>query len=220
MTVKIPPWSYSSLTAYETCARQYKLLKIDKVVPFKETEAIRHGNEVHKALELRLKDKVPLPEKYMQYESIAVKLDKPGVFTEQEIALTRNLVPCGWWDKTCWTRGKIDVGIKNGDGVLLGDYKTGKVKPESSQLELFAAMKMSEDKTINRAKTMFIWLQYNKTTVHDVHRDDVPTIWSNFMARVNRLDNAYQNDKWPAKPSGLCAKWCPVGKKHCEFCGS
>jgi hypothetical protein len=55
------------------------LLKIDKVVPFKETEAIKHGNEVHKALELRLKDKVPLPEKYMQYESIAAKLDKPGV---------------------------------------------------------------------------------------------------------------------------------------------
>ena len=220
MTVKIPPWSYSSLTAYETCARQYKLLKIDKVVPFKETEAIRHGNEVHKALELRLKDKVSLPEKYMQYEPIAAKLDKPGVFVEQELALTRNLVPCGWWDKTCWTRGKIDVGVKNGDAVLLGDYKTGKVKPESSQLELFAAMKMSEDKTINRAKTMFIWLQHGKTTVQDVHRDDVPTIWGNFMARVNRLDNAFQLDKWPAKPSGLCREWCPVGKKHCEFCGS
>ena len=218
--MKIPAWSYSSLVDFEGCPRRYKLIRIDKVVPFKETEAIKHGNEVHKALELRLKDKVPLPEKYMQYESIAVKLDKPGVFTEQEIALTRNLVPCGWWDKTCWTRGKIDVGIKNGDGVLLGDYKTGKVKPESSQLELFAAMKMSEDKTITRAKTMFIWLAHGKTTTQDVHRDDVPTIWSNFMARVNRLDNAYQNDKWPAKPSGLCAKWCPVGKKHCEFCGS
>lgn len=220
METKIPPWSYSSLTAFETCPRQYKLLKIDKVVPFKETEAIKHGNEVHKALELRLKDKVPLPEKYMQYESIAAKLDKPGVFVEQELALTRNLAPCGWWDKSCWTRGKIDVGVKNGDAVLLGDYKTGKVKPESSQLELFAAMKMSEDKTITRAKTMFIWLAHGKTTVQDVHRDDVPTIWSNFMARVNRLDNAYQQDKWPAKPSGLCAKWCPVGKKHCEFCGS
>ena len=220
MTVKIPPWSYSSLTNFETCARQYKLLKIDKVVPFKETEAIRHGNEVHKALELRLKDKAPLPEKFMQYEPIAAKLDKPGVFVEQELALTRNLVPCGWWDKTCWTRCKIDVGVKNGDAVLLGDYKTGKVKPESSQLELFAAMKMSEDKTINRAKTMFIWLQHGKTTVQDIHRDDVPTIWGNFMARVNRLDNAFQRDKWPAKPSGLCREWCPVGKKHCEFCGS
>ena len=220
METKIPPWSYSSLTAFETCPRQYKLLKIDKVVPFKETEAIKHGNEVHKALELRLKDKVPLPEKYMQYESIAVKLDKPGVFVEQELALTRNLVPCGWWDKSCWTRGKIDVGVKNGDTVLLGDYKTGKVKSKSSQLELFAAMKMSEDKTITRAKTMFIWLAHGKTTAQDVHRDDVPTIWSNFMARVNRLDNAYQQDKWPAKPSGLCAKWCAVGKKHCEFCGS
>ena len=59
MTPKIPAWSYSSLTNFETCPRQFKLLKIDKVVPFKETEAIRHGNEVHKALELRLKDKTP-----------------------------------------------------------------------------------------------------------------------------------------------------------------
>jgi hypothetical protein len=101
----------------------------------------------------------------------------------------------------------------------LRTHNTGKVKPESSQLELFAAMKMSEDKTITRAKTMFIWLAHGKTTVQDVHRDDVPTIWSNFMARVNRLDNAYQQDKWPAKPSGLCS-WCQVGKKYCEFCGS
>ena len=51
MTAKIPPWSYSSLVDFEGCPRRYKLIRIDKVVPFKETEAIKHGNEVHKALE-------------------------------------------------------------------------------------------------------------------------------------------------------------------------
>ena len=44
MTTKIPAWSYSSLSNFEQCPRQFKLLKIDKVVPFKETDAIRHGN--------------------------------------------------------------------------------------------------------------------------------------------------------------------------------
>ena len=125
----------------------------------------------------------------------------------------------GWWDKTCWTRGKIDVGIKANKSVLLADWKTGKVKPDSSQLELFAALKMAKDKTIERAKTMFIWLQFGKTTVQDIHRDDLPAIWSSFINRSQRLDNAYQTDKWAPRPSGLCGKWCPVGKKHCEFCG-
>ena len=132
MTTKTPAWSYSSLSNFEQCPRQYKLLKIDKVVPFKETEAIRHGNEVHKALELRLKDKTPLPAKYAQYESMVAKLDKPGVFVEAEYALTRNLEPCGWWDKSCWVRGKVDAGVKAKDKVLIVDWKTGKMKPESA----------------------------------------------------------------------------------------
>jgi hypothetical protein len=223
--MKIPPWSYSSLTSFENCPRQYKLLKIDKIVPFKETESIRFGNEVHKALERRVRDKTPLPSTMLKYEKIAAKLDRPGVFVEQEIALTRNLDPCGWWDKTCWTRGKIDVGIKSDRSVLVADYKTGKVSPESSQLELFAAMKMTEDRTIERAKTMFIWLAHDKTTVKDIHRDDVPAIWEGFISRSNRLDHAFQTDKWIPRPSGLCKPsksgypGCPVGKKNCEFCG-
>ena len=48
------------------------------------------------------------------------------MFTEQQIALTRNLEPCGWWDKDAWCRGIIDVGVKAKDTVLLADYKTGK----------------------------------------------------------------------------------------------
>lgn len=533
MTTKIPAWSYSSLTNFEQCPRQFKLLKIDKVVPFKETEAIRHGNEVHKALELRLKDKTPLPAKYAQYESMVAKLDKPGVFVEAEYALTRNLEPCGWWDKSCWVRGKVDAGVKAKDKVLIVDWKgfpietpiptpngfvkigdvqvghqvfsgdglvctvvgkssintrkcfkiafddktsivcddrhlwslvdgtvvpitelkkgdrikltgkveypeqkllvdpyvlgiwladgkhssgeiskpdieifeeierrgysvgsdissanrtatrtvkgirglltllgvlknkhipedymkasvqqridlvrglmdgdgsvnvvrkqavftttdkrisdqvkelleslgqrvnqasttqrgfglvvnayplafrpqdfnpfllkrkadridsawgrgeswyrrvvsiedapetdtvciavdsadntfligknylrthnTGKIKPESSQLELFAALVMTKDKTVNEVNSRFAWLQDNKTTGEKYYRDDVPKIWEHFMQRVARLENAYENDKWTPKPSGLCGKWCPVGKKHCDFCGS
>ena len=541
MTTKIPAWSYSSLADFEGCPKRYKLIRIDKVVPFKETDAIRHGNEVHKALELRLKDKTPLPAKYAQYESMVAKLDKPGVFVEAEYALTRNLEPCGWWDKSCWVRGKVDAGVRAKDKVLIVDWKgfpldtpvptpsgfvriadikagdvifsgdgltcnvvgkssvhyrdcfdvdfddktaitcddqhlwslvdgsvvsitelkvndriklcapveypeqnlpldpyvlglwladgkhssgevskpdvqvfeeverrgysvgsnlcsdpgkcptrtikgirglltvigvlknkhipelylrgsvkqrmdllhglmdgdgsvnsvrkqaifsttdkrlsdqvkelleslgqrvnqatttqkgfglvvtayplafrpqninpflltrkaeridpawgagqswfrrvtritksearetvclavdsvdntflvgrnylrthnTGKMKPESSQLELFAALVMTKDKTVNEVNSRFAWLPDNKTTGEKYYRDDVPKIWEHFMQRVARLENAYENDKWIPRPSGLCKPnrsgsygGCPVGKKHCDFCGS
>ena len=93
MTAKIPAWSYSSLSNFEQCPKQFKLIKIDKVVPFKETDAIRHGNEVHKALELRLKDKTPLPTKYAQYESMVAQLDKPGCLLKPSMRLRVTLNP-------------------------------------------------------------------------------------------------------------------------------
>lgn len=213
-------WSYSSLTDFLGCPRRYHMVRDLKAVPFVETEAIRHGNEVHKALELRLSaDKTPLPEKYVQYEPIAAKLDKPGVFVEKEIALTRSLKPTGWWSKDCWVRGKIDVGVKNKGVALLGDYKTGKVKPDASQLQLFAAMEMQCDPEVHTAKTMFIWLQYGKTSQETYVRDQVPVIWSEFIAKVAKLEDAYEKDKWLPKPSPLCG-WCPLKKEHCEFRGS
>ena len=212
-------WSYSSLTDFLGCPRRYHLVRDKKVVPFTETEAIRNGNEVHKALELRLGEgKAPLPEKFQVYEPIAAKLDKPGVFVEKEIALTRNLKPTGWWSKDCWVRGKIDVGVKAKSVALLGDYKTGKVKSDPSQLELFAAMEMQSSPEVNVAKTMFIWLQYGKTTGATYVREQVPGIWEGFISKVQRLEDAYAKDKWLPKPSPLCG-WCPLKNEHCEFRG-
>jgi hypothetical protein len=212
-------WSYSSLTDFEGCPRRYHMVRDLKVVPFKETEATLHGKEVHKALELRVKDKTPLPEKYKQYEAIAAKFDKPGVFTEQQIALNRSLQPTGWWDKDCWVRGVIDVGVTAKGVSVLADYKTGKVKPDSSQMELFAALKMQEDKSITEARTLFVWLAHGKTSKATYKKEGVPVIWEGFIQRVQRMELAYEKDKWLPKASPLCG-WCPLSKEHCEFRGS
>lgn len=213
-------WSYSSLTDFLGCPRRFHMVRDMKVVPFKETEAIKHGNEVHKALEDRIGKGVPLPEKYAQYEGVAAKFDKPGVFVEKEIALTRSLKPTGWWSKDCWVRGKIDVGIKAKNKVILADWKTGgKVRPESAQLQLFAAMEMSVSPEVEEAKTMFVWLQPGKTTAETFKREAVPVIWSDWINKAQRLETAYEKDVWMPKPSGLCG-WCPLSKEHCEFRGS
>ena len=44
-------WSHSSLKDYEGCARRYHEVKILKKYPFKETQAVIYGKELHKAAE-------------------------------------------------------------------------------------------------------------------------------------------------------------------------
>ncbi len=206
------------MTDFLGCPRRYHLVRDKKLVPFVETEAIRHGNEVHKALEDRIAVKQPLPEKFAQYESMIAKFDRPGVTVEQEIALDRNLRPVGWWDKTCWVRGKIDLSLTAKTSAMLVDWKTGKVKNDSSQLSLFAAMKMTIDPQVTVTKTMFVFLNYGKTISESYEKDAVPGIWADFIGKVNRLEQAYEADKWLPKPSPLCG-WCPLKKEHCEFRG-
>jgi hypothetical protein len=197
------------------------MIRVHKLVKDEMGESALWGNKVHGALEDRVKIKKPLPEGMRQWEEIASKFDtaRGRVFTETQIALTRNLQPCTWFDKSAWVRGIIDLGIDSGKVATLFDWKTGKVKPEMAQLKLFAALYMSAKPYVHKARTGFIWLQYNEVTKETFTRDDLPSIWEEFAARSERLAEAYRSNKWPARPSGLCSKWCPVTKKHCEFSG-
>lgn len=121
----MPAWSHSSLTKFETCPRQYYLVRVAKTAKDTQGEAALWGDRVHKALEARVKNKTPLPAGMDQYEPIAAAFDTPKgqVFTETQIALTRNLSKTGWFAKDAWVRGIVDVGVDAGEIVLAADYK-------------------------------------------------------------------------------------------------
>lgn len=216
--MNIPPWSYSSLNAFE-CPRRYHLTRVAKVVRESQTEETRWGNLVHKSLEDRVKSKTPLPEGMRQWEPIVAKLDtaKGRVFAETRFTLTRNLTPTQWSAQNAWCRGIIDAGVDAGRKALLLDWKTGKIKQDSDQLRLFAAIYMKARPYTEEVTTGFVWLKDNKLTKDTFTREHVPEIWEDFIARAARLEAAYKQNKWPARPSGLCRGWCPVGREHCEY---
>lgn len=217
----VPPWSYSSLTKYETCPRQYQHVKVLRSVVEPPTEATIWGNTVHEALEARIRDGKQLPEQVSQYEKHAKQFDrfrdKVHVLVEQRFAFDRNLQPCEWEETACWCRGIVDVGVLAPHRASLWDWKTGKVKPDSDQLKLFAAFVMQQYPTIKLADTGFIWLKFGKTTKERYTREQLPVIWEDFTRRSLRLEKSYEQDKWLPKPSGLCNGWCPVGRDRCEF---
>lgn len=63
-------WSYSALTAFETCPRRFQLTRVTKQVRESQTKATVWGNKVHKALEDFARSGKPLTpdlEKYAKY---------------------------------------------------------------------------------------------------------------------------------------------------------
>lgn len=215
------PWSYSTLTAFETCPRRYYLTKVAKTVVEPQTEATIHGNEAHKALEVSVRDQTPLPTKYQSYSPLVqAVLVAPGAkHTELKFGLTRNLTPTGFFANDVWCRGVLDLQIVKPKSVTVLDWKTGKPKPDADQLMLFAGATFAYHPTAETVRTGYAWLAYNKLDTEVFSRSDVPRIWAEFTPRVQRMDDAAKRNDYPPKPSGLCRAWCPVPKAQCEFSG-
>lgn len=215
------PWSYSSLTAFETCPRRFKLIKLTKEVSDPPNEAAAHGNEVHKALENALKDGRPLPEKYAQYQPMVnmVRMRPGKRLVEYKFALTAGFRPTEFFAKDAWCRGVIDAAVLGTKSATVMDWKTGKVKEDHDQLKLFAGVTFAAYPYIEEVRTGYVWLAHNKLTPKTFTKDDTAEIWQEFLPRVQRLTRAAERDDFPPKPSGLCTKWCPVPNSKCEFSG-
>lgn len=215
------PWSYSSLTAFETCPRRFYLTRISKQVAEPQTEATLWGNKVHKALEEAVDGTKGLPEDMARYQPIVDRIrSAPGKrHVESKFALTTSFRPTTFFAKDAWVRGVIDLAIVGEKTAVVADYKTGKVKTDGDQLRLFAGAAFAVYPWVQKVKTSYIWLAHDKTTTAEFTQDDVPVIWEEFSARVQRMQQAQESDKWVPRPSGLCKAWCPVGRKLCDFCG-
>lgn len=197
------------LEKYDTCPRAFYEISIAK--NYKEStdsEYLLWGNKVHKSMEDRVLIGRPLPANMVQWEPIAVSIIKaPGdKYCEAELAFTKELTPTGYWDADCWNRGKDDVIIVNGTNAANIDYKTGKKKSSTLQLELAAARTMAMFPEVTKVATSYAWLQSKEWTRAIYTRDDYNRLWDNFREKVENLLWSEKNNTWPAKPSGLCKR--------------
>jgi hypothetical protein len=210
--------SYSALKQYENCPKQYYMQRITREVKPSFGEASIYGNRIHEQLEARLKGEAELPAESVKYEAlIQAFASLPGeLVAEQEFTLNKDLEATGWWDADAWLRLKLDILIINGQDAVVGDWKTGKYRPDWFQLELFAIVVMKLYPEVQNVKCSLIWLKDMRMDTEVYTRDDAPGIWANFMSKVQRVEQSLAKEQWLAKPSGLCP-WCPATRAHCEF---
>lgn len=206
------PWSWSKVDAYDTCPRRFHETKILKNYIEPESDEIRWGNLVHKAAENRILTGEELPDTMKAFRPILQQIaNAPGEkFPELKLAVNTDLEYVGFDSEDAWSRGVTDIAIINGSKGFAGDYKTGKIKPKSRQLDLMAVLMFAAFPQLEVVSTAFLWLQFKKTTPKMIQRTDSEQIWDTFRQDIAQMEWSERNNAWPAKKSGLCKAWCPV----------
>lgn len=210
-------WSFSSLKQYINCPRQYYEVKVQQNFKVRETEQIRYGNEVHKALEDYVRDGTPLVKNYERFKPMvdALLMAEGTKYPEHEMALDINKEPCDFHSPDYWVRGIADLLIINGDAAYVVDYKTGSAKyPDPKQLQLMALMTFAHFPEVNTVRGGLLFVLHNVFITRVYNREYSDELWRMFEPDLKRLELSLENGNWMPKPTPLCG-WCPVNT--CEF---
>lgn len=213
-------WSFSKLKNFESCPLKFQQQDVLKNYQEGESEQLIWGNQVHEALAKVLTGKLPkLPTEMETFEKyVDMVRALPGdLQVEQKYAITKDFGPTAYFAPNVWYRGIGDVVKIAGTRGTILDWKTGAIKVDSVQLMLMAQCIFSHYPDVQKVHTGFVWLKEDATTVEEYNREDMPRNWIGLLDRVEALESAFATNVWPAKPSGLCRKWCPVST--CEHHG-
>jgi len=214
------PWSFTALDDFRTCPRQYYEKRVLKRFKEEKSEQQIWGEQVHKAFELRQRDRVPLPAHLQEHEEFMQRLEKkPGrLAVELKIGLNKQAQPCLFFDPEVWFRGVIDYAKIDLDAerpiATLVDYKTGKEHQKFDQLELFALYGFAKW-PVEMVNVQFYWTKTQQVTKRVIGREEVAEKWKKFIPDLKQFAQAFKTDTWQPRPSGLCNGWCPV--TTCEF---
>jgi hypothetical protein len=210
--------SYSSIKLFENCPLRYYRQRIVKDVVDEGGEASIYGERIHALLEQRLKG-AEIHNEVAKYEPLCASVEKLArqgeLHIEKELVLNENLLPTGWWDADAWLRSKLDVLVIVGNDAVVMDWKTGKRNADQFQMQLFAAQVFKHFPEVQRVKTSLVWLKTMEMDTEIYLREDVNTIWTEVLRRIQRIHDAYDHGNWPARPSGLC-RYCPA-RHDCDF---
>lgn len=205
-------FSYSKIKNFETCPRRYYGVDVTKKFKEEEGEALRWGNQVHKALANRIGKGIELPEPMKQFEDMCLRLlsVQGKHLVEQQLAINANFGACEWFGKDAWFRAIADLLVINPPVALAIDYKTGKIVEDSQQLALMAATVFAHHPDIHAIRTEFWWLKDDAVSRNDFRRTDMPAMWRHVWPKIEQLRHAHETLEFPPKPGYLCRKYCPV----------
>ena len=214
--MSIASWSFSRLKNFETCPKQFYHVSVLKEHPVVETDAMLYGTAMHKAAEDYIGSDVPIPP---QFDYVKDALDElkeiRGVkLCEQKLGLTEDLKPCGFFDKNVWFRGIVDLVIVDvlAERAWIVDYKTGKSTryADKGQLELMALSVFKKFPEIKYIDASLLFVVAEELIEESYHVDNSFAMWAKWLRRYGKMRDAYTNDVWNPRPSGLCRHHCPV----------
>lgn len=208
--------SYSKYSTWCQCPLKYKYLYIDK---FKEgsSEALDHGTAIHKEMEEYLKfPTMPLPicvHDDLKHMVALVKATKPEI--EAWWTLNYDLKECGSWDQDVAFRAKIDFYYLQDAHLVIGDWKTGKVRPKNmEQLQFYAMVAFNLFPAIERITIELYFLEHGVYQTQEFIRSQAEALQVAWDARLQPFRDALL---FPPNVTPLCG-WCGFSKTKGGAC--
>lgn len=215
-------WSFSAIKQLTTCAKQYHEVRVLNNFVIPDTEHTLYGKAVHTSLEEYVRNGKPLPKNYQRFQkAVDALMQIPGErHVELKMGLKEDRVTaCDFDDPEYWVHGIADLVIINSNEAFSVDYKTGSPRyVDTKQLKLMALMIFAKFPAIERVRSGLLFLLHDMFVPDDYDRSQIDKLWKSFREPLE-LHNIYTTSgNWPANPSGLCKKFCPVST--CTYHGS
>lgn len=208
-------WSWSRLDTFEACPLQFYHKNVIKSVPFEQNEHQIRGERIHSHMENAIKG--GLIHREVEHMTPIIErlrgVEWDELHVETQHAYTENMHPVPWFDRRAWLRIMQDFLGKKGDRAVALDWKTGKNRGYSDQLKLYAAEAFHLWPDVKTVSTSYVFVDSNQKEERTFQREEAEHIWQEFGDRAERIQIAEENGEWPAKPSAMACRFCPV--KEC-----
>lgn len=206
-------FSHTALKDFENCPKAFHHKRVLKDVAFIQGEAAKWGETVHKHFEDRIKLGTPLPVTLTNFEPMLAQFDGKRTEVELKMCVNERLQPTDWFADDAWIRGIADAMVwLSDDHLWIGDWKTGKRRPDFAQLKLFSLMVWQHYPEIQKCTTSFVWVKDKAIDTETFERSHANKMWEEVITKIRRVYKAEEAGNWPAKPSGLC-NYCDVKKQ-------
>lgn len=232
----VKAWSYSALTLFESCPRQFKYRKIDKL-PEPKAEAMVRGIRIHNEAAKFLEGKLDeVPDSCMLFEDQFWELRDMNPIVEQQWAFTQGYKSVSWFDKKVRLRIIIDVGLEYSNNTAdIIDHKTGKFRGEEEededgeityvveegseydeQMALFAAGMFKRNPLLTDVTTRLWFLDQGIEVIKEYTKDQA-------LNKLDELEDRAEvmmtTERFPPSPSWKCrfCVWSADQEGQCEF---
>jgi CRISPR/Cas system-associated exonuclease Cas4 (RecB family) len=219
--MKTPSFSYSSLSQFILCPKQYEAHKVLKYIPHTDTDATLYGKDLHSAAEHYIGSGTALPEKYTYIKSYLDKLNaiEGDKFCERELGIKLvdgEYKACEFDDDARHWRGIADLVIVDNSKQVayIIDYKTGKSSKyaDLKQIGLLAAAVFLKYPDIKLIKGMLLFVVARDIVKAEYTYDQRFDIFDKISEPLMQRETAYQTGVFNTKPNGLCKKFCQAHK--------
>lgn len=221
--IPLPPLSHTNLNDYEICPRRFHHKHILKDCPREEkSKAQLDGTAVHEAFKKRLKLQEKLSKTMEGYESIAHNIEELKalrgctLLVEQKLGVKEDGTACDFFDSAVWLRGVLDVALTDYASAWIGDWKTGKVREDPTELKIFSLLLKAHYPSLKSVTGNYIWLKEMRLgPCHPL--SDTEHLWTRIKETAENMKNRLIGSlPWPADEGPLCA-YCPVSREQCEY---